>query len=186
MFGKMLNRFGIVALAATLLACATSQQTAPQKHEVSLGGGSTAQSGLFAGGTREGMVAGETAATGFAAKSGTFEGVKQHRAQGVVSTLKCVNPPTCTKHKLAKTETVWNVKTTAGIDFLFAQGYGSSGAQANGLVYIGLSNDALTETTASTTLSNEITGNGLAASTVSRAAVAQPVDWAIIPSIAVS
>ena len=58
-------------------------------------------------------------------------------------------------------QVVRNVKTTAGIDFLFAQGYGTSGAQSNGLCYIALSNDSLTETTASTTLSNEIAANGL-------------------------
>lgn len=53
-----------------------------------------------------------------------------------------------------------NVKTTAGIDFTFNQTYGTS-AQANGLNYIALSNDTLTETTASTTLSTEIAANGL-------------------------
>jgi len=57
-------------------------------------------------------------------------------------------------------ETVHNVITDAGRDFLHAQGY-STGPGANGLNYIGLSNDALTETTASTTLSNEIAANGL-------------------------
>jgi hypothetical protein len=57
-------------------------------------------------------------------------------------------------------ETTHNVKTTAGIDFLFVQGY-STGPGANGLNYVALSNDTLTETTASTVLSNEITLNGL-------------------------
>jgi ABC-type molybdenum transport system ATPase subunit/photorepair protein PhrA len=55
----------------------------------------------------------------------------------------------------------WTVKTTAGIDFLFAQAY-STTPGANGLNYIGLSNDTLTETTASTALSSEIVANGLA------------------------
>lgn len=55
----------------------------------------------------------------------------------------------------------YNVKTTAGIDFLFAQGY-STTPGANGLNYIALSNDTLTETSASTTLSTEIATNGLA------------------------
>lgn len=59
-------------------------------------------------------------------------------------------------------ELVWNVITTAGRDFLHLQGYGSSGLGANGLNYIALSNDTLTETSASTTLSTEITANGLA------------------------
>ena len=57
-------------------------------------------------------------------------------------------------------EEVHNVVTDSGRDFLHAQGY-STGPGANGLNYIGLSNDALTETTASTTLSNEIAANGL-------------------------
>lgn len=55
----------------------------------------------------------------------------------------------------------WNVKTTAGIDFMLVQTYSTTPA-ANGLNYIGLSNDTLTETSASTTLSNEIVANGLA------------------------
>ncbi len=58
-------------------------------------------------------------------------------------------------------ETVHNVITNAGRDFLHTQGYGTA-AQANGLNYIALSNDALTETTASTVLSTEIAANGLA------------------------
>jgi hypothetical protein len=63
--------------------------------------------------------------------------------------------------KVLHDETVYNVKTTAGIDFQISQMYNTSGAQANGLCYIALSNDTLTETTASTTLSNEIAANGL-------------------------
>jgi len=58
-------------------------------------------------------------------------------------------------------ETVHNVVTTAGRDFLHQQGYATSGLGANGLNYIALSNDTLTETTASTTLSNEIAVSGL-------------------------
>lgn len=54
-----------------------------------------------------------------------------------------------------------NVITTVGRDFLHTQGYATSGIGANGLNYIALSNDTLTETSASTTLSNEITLNGL-------------------------
>lgn len=62
-------------------------------------------------------------------------------------------------------EKVWegdarNVKTTAGIDYIFQQAYSTTPA-ANGLNYIALSNDVLTETTASTALSNEIVANGL-------------------------
>lgn len=58
-------------------------------------------------------------------------------------------------------ETVYNVITTVGRDFLHTQGYATSGIGANGLNYIALSNDSLTETSASTTLSNEIATNGL-------------------------
>lgn len=57
-------------------------------------------------------------------------------------------------------ETVHNVITTVGRDFLHTQGYGLAPA-GNGLNFIGLSDDTLTETTASTTLSNEIAANGL-------------------------
>lgn len=54
-----------------------------------------------------------------------------------------------------------NVVTTAGRDFIHTQAYATSGIGANGLNYIGLSADALTETTASTTLSTELSGSGL-------------------------
>jgi hypothetical protein len=54
-----------------------------------------------------------------------------------------------------------NVKTNAGIDFLHVQGYGTTGLGANGLNFIALSNDTLTETSSSTTLSTEIAANGL-------------------------
>jgi len=54
-----------------------------------------------------------------------------------------------------------NVKTNAGIDFLHHQGYGTSGLGTNGLNWIALSDDALTENGASTTLSTEIASNGL-------------------------
>lgn len=57
-------------------------------------------------------------------------------------------------------ETVLNVITNVGRVFLHTQGYGSSPG-GNGLNYIALSNDTLTETAASTTLSNEIAANGL-------------------------
>jgi hypothetical protein len=57
-------------------------------------------------------------------------------------------------------EIATNVITTVGRDFLHTQGYGTSPA-GNGLNYIGLSNDALTENAASTTLSSEIAANGL-------------------------
>ena len=54
-----------------------------------------------------------------------------------------------------------NVVTTVGRDFLHQQGYQTTGLGSNGLNYIALSNDTVTETSASTTLSNEIAANGL-------------------------
>lgn len=57
-------------------------------------------------------------------------------------------------------ELVWNLITNGGRDFLHLQGYGTSGLGSNGLNYIALSNDTVTETAASTTLSNEIAANG--------------------------
>ena len=63
-------------------------------------------------------------------------------------------------------EVIWegethNVVTNSGRDFLHVQGYATAGIGANGLNYIGLSADALTENTASTTLSTELSGSGL-------------------------
>lgn len=81
------------------------------------------------------------------------ETVKVHRAMGRVQHIR--------NGVVLSDEVIFNVKTTVGIDFTFAQTYGTS-AQANGLNYIALSNDTLTETTASTTLSTEIAANGLA------------------------
>lgn len=54
-----------------------------------------------------------------------------------------------------------NVITNTGRVFLHTQGYGTAPG-GNGLNYIGLSNDTLTETASSTTLSTEIAANGLA------------------------
>jgi hypothetical protein len=59
-------------------------------------------------------------------------------------------------------ETVWNLITNAGRDFLHSQGYNTSGLGSNGLNYIALSNDTVGEGAGSTILSNEITTNGLA------------------------
>ena len=55
----------------------------------------------------------------------------------------------------------WNLITNVGRIFLHAQGYGTAGLGANGLNWIALSNDAVTETVTSTTLSTEIAANGL-------------------------
>lgn len=64
--------------------------------------------------------------------------------------------------ELLHSEVAHNVISTAGRDFLHQQGYKETGLGSVGLCYIGLSNDSLTETSASTTLSTEITTNGLA------------------------
>lgn len=58
-------------------------------------------------------------------------------------------------------ELLFNLITNVGRQFLHKQGYGTSGLGTNGLNYIALSNDTVTETAASTTLSNEIAANGL-------------------------
>lgn len=62
---------------------------------------------------------------------------------------------------VGEVERVWNLITNAGRDYLHLQGYGTAGLGTNGLNYIALSNDAVTETATSTVLSNEITLNGL-------------------------
>lgn len=58
-------------------------------------------------------------------------------------------------------EIVHNLITNAGRVFLHTQGYSTASGVAAGFAYIALSNDALTETAASTTLSSEIAANGL-------------------------
>jgi hypothetical protein len=62
--------------------------------------------------------------------------------------------------RLSESE-AWNLIVNAGRIFLHTQGYGTAGLGANGLNWIALSNDAVTETATSTTLSNEIVANGL-------------------------
>lgn len=56
---------------------------------------------------------------------------------------------------------VHNLITNVGRIQLHKQGYDTSGLATNGTNYIALSNDALGETAASTTLSTEIAANGL-------------------------
>ena len=149
---KLLRSFGLLAAIAAITACATSAPT-PISHQVSLGGADVAPGHLKAG-PGERVATGETASTGFVAHNGTNDTLQLLPAIGQISHIR--------HGQVIHRQWVTNVKTTAGIDFLFAQGYAASGAQSTGLAYIGLSNDSLTETTASTTLSNEITGNGLA------------------------
>ena len=62
--------------------------------------------------------------------------------------------------RLSETEAE-NLITNVGRIFMHTQGYGTAGLGANGLNWIALSNDTVTETATSTTLSNEIAANGL-------------------------
>lgn len=88
-------------------------------------------------------------------KSGRMgEVVKLPRAQALIEHRNA-------KGELLGSEIVHNVITTAGRDFMHQQCYKDTGLGSVGLCYIGLSNDTLTETSASTTLSNEIAANGL-------------------------
>lgn len=64
-------------------------------------------------------------------------------------------------YDLLSYEEIWNVITNVGRAFIHTGAYATSGIQTNGLNYIALSNDTLTETASSTTLSNEIASNGL-------------------------
>jgi hypothetical protein len=66
-----------------------------------------------------------------------------------------------TEMRLLDAEGRWNVITNAGRQFLHKQGYDTTGLGSNGLNWIALSNDTLTETASSTTLSTEIAANGL-------------------------
>lgn len=89
---------------------------------------------------------------------GLTDGVVVLRAQGIIEHRR---PDANGEMVLLDRQVTYNLVTDAGRDFMHAQVY-STGPGANGLNYIALSNDAVTETTASTALSNEITANGLA------------------------
>lgn len=88
---------------------------------------------------------------------GMVERVPVRRAMGVIEHFR---PDGNGRMVLLNREVTYNVITDVGRDFMHTQTYGTSPA-GNGLNYIALSNDALTETSASTTLSSEITLNGL-------------------------
>ena len=81
------------------------------------------------------------------------ESVRVHRAIGVIEHIR--------NGVVIDRQEVLNVKTTAGIDYTFLRTYGTTNSANEGLNYIALSNDTLTETSASTTLSTEIAANGL-------------------------
>jgi hypothetical protein len=62
---------------------------------------------------------------------------------------------------LLTSEKVFNLITDIGRRQYHRQCFGTSGLATNGMNYIALSNDTVSETAASTSLSNEITTNGL-------------------------
>lgn len=109
----------------------------------------------------------EEASVGFNAKTGLTESIKLARAAATIVHRRptrfladgSADPSSFVQ--VGDVETVYNVIPTVGRDYLHLQGYGTTGLGTNGFNYIALSNDTLTETTASTTLSTEITTNGL-------------------------
>lgn len=108
----------------------------------------------------------ECAAVGVSMKNQLTDKVNYPRAAGHIvhrrpSRFLADGSPDPTSYEVLAEETTYNVITNSGRDFLHVQGYGTAGLGANGLNYIALSNDTLTETTASTTLSTEIAANGL-------------------------
>lgn len=119
---------------------------------------------------RETVTLGETASVGANMNSNLSETINLPRASALIQHRRPVefveDPVTGERiptrfETVGEDETVYNVITNAGRDYLHLQGYGTAGLGTNGLNFIGLSNDTLTETTASTVLSNEITLNGL-------------------------
>jgi hypothetical protein len=69
--------------------------------------------------------------------------------------------PDPSSYELIDEETVLNQITNVGRDFIHTQSYGTAPA-GNGLNYIALTNTAITPAAGDTTLSGEITTNGLA------------------------
>lgn len=88
---------------------------------------------------------------------GMVESVPVRRAMGVIEHFR---PDGHGGMLLLNREVTYNVITDVGRDFMHTQTYGTSPA-GNGLNYIALSNDTVTETSASTVLSSEIVANGL-------------------------
>lgn len=115
----------------------------------------------------ENVFYGEAAAVGVSMKHGLTDKVPLARAAATIIQRRPTRflsdgaPDPTSYEMVGEPETTYNVITNAGRDFLHVQGYGTAGLGANGLNYIALSNDTLTETTASTTLSTEIVANGL-------------------------
>lgn len=87
-------------------------------------------------------------------------------ASGAMAAIVCVSAIGTIEHRnaageLLHQETVHNLITNVGRIYLHTQGYATTGGASNGFCYIALSDDTVTETAASTTLSNEIAANGL-------------------------
>ncbi len=104
----------------------------------------------------------EQAAAGFLVRAGVADILRLSRAavrvehkrkvkRGSLYVFEHVTPP----------ETKYNVITNVGRVQLHTQTYATTGILTNGFNYVALSNDALTENAASTTLSTEIAANGL-------------------------
>jgi hypothetical protein len=89
--------------------------------------------------------------------------VEHRRPQAWIETDGGVLVPDIGSYTLVdEPEIVWNQITNSGRDFLHLQGYGSSGLGSNGLNYIGLTNASISPSPTDTSLSGEITTNGLA------------------------
>lgn len=96
----------------------------------------------------------ETVSTGLTSNSKLGDHIVLQRASALIEHRD-------SKGNLLSEETVYNVITNSSRVQYHTQCFGTSGLLTNGLNYIGLSNDTLTETSASTTLTNEIVANGL-------------------------
>lgn len=108
------------------------------------------------------------------ARVGLLENVRLGRAKLRVSHKRPTNffkdlktglftiPDPRSYKKVDDDEEVFNQKTNVGIVQLHLQGYGASGLATNGFEYIALTNTAVTPAAGDTTLSGEISSNGLA------------------------
>lgn len=114
-----------------------------------------------------------TGMAGYAARAGLLESVPLGRASMLVTHRRPTdfkkNPLTGLWEAVERSfilidepELVWNQITNAGRDQLHLQGYGSTGLATNGFNYIALTNTAITPAAGDTTLSGEISANGLA------------------------
>ena len=90
------------------------------------------------------------------------------------------NDPYRKKH--GRLEHAYNVKINAGFVQLMAAVYSTQGT-ASGFKYVALSNDAVTETATSTTLSTEIAANGLARAIATYAQTSGVTPWSLTQTI---